>query len=503
MSVDLTLPRTSSPIIDEYKDLPETLNPFALFVHVELEDAEEIARIERKCNEEIRDISDGQDDSVRRASPRWDFQGEPLHASVMYFLETVLPTRRWDYFYYVAVVDKDWEDKGVLLVTMDDDTDEDEARIDIVRVPAKEAGLALVNLQIANTAWEDYQDTGSEEDEDNAGSDWASDNGNDGDEEVDYHDDALELSWEASIPHEDYSDGAGNNILSGRYWFGLYTAPGVPWKPLLYELEPAWGARSLDFPDLPCRPEGRLTGTTKDELIAEAKHLHPMRCRNNPVLLRTMFLIADEQEYKDKGFLLVKVDWDFKAAENPDYSMPDLAALGVQAEIDSQRVGFHDGTTMTIVDQLVEGSRPWKPLHKSFGAYAGPAIQLPHYYLKAVDKSFLKRHAGSEKFIQWTIDYTERGMSQNASKAFRRTLLEHWKQWAPEERFRFNFCPTFFIWCNEELKAKDTDKTVWLVKTDADGDWSVRRCAAGKAYGQLCDIVDGKETWEGVHAEPE
>ncbi|KAH8179048.1 hypothetical protein LIA77_00567 [Sarocladium implicatum] len=506
MPVDLTLPRTSSPTIDPYKEIPENLNPFALFVHVELENPGELAQVEQACNEQVSDVSHEHDGPVRRVISRWDFKGEPLRASVAYFLETILPTREWDFFYYVAIVDRDWRDKGVLLVTMDDgDEDEDEARIDIVRVQANEAGLALVNLQIGNANWEDYKEAEDDDDDDDGRE---SDYDDDANETEDYyHDDDLELSWETSVPDEDYSDGAGDDILSGRYWFGLYVAPQVRWKPLLYELQPAWGARSLNFPDLPCRPEGRLSGTRRSELIAEAARLHPMRCRNNPVLLRTMFMIADEQSYQEQGFLLVKIDWDCNAADDAKVSLSDLANLGQHAMVDSQRIGFHDGTTMTIVDQLVEGTRPWKAAYKCFGAYAGPAIQIPHYYLKAVDKDFFGRHAGAEKFIQWTPEFdedktAEHGVSQDVTKAFQRTLQEHWQHWVPEERFRPNFCPEYFIWCNEELRAKHTDREILLVKTAADGHWSVMRCPAGQAYRQLCDIVDGRVAWEGVQEGP-
>lgn len=50
MSVDLTLPATSSPAIDPYKDLLDPLLPFALFVHVALGDEEEVTSIEKRCN---------------------------------------------------------------------------------------------------------------------------------------------------------------------------------------------------------------------------------------------------------------------------------------------------------------------------------------------------------------------------------------------------------------------------------------------------------------------
>ncbi|KAL2205974.1 hypothetical protein CC79DRAFT_1334299 [Sarocladium strictum] len=169
MAIDLTLPETSSPAIDPYKEMPGELNPFALFVHIPFDDGKEVAEIERVCNQEARDGEDDFDDVVKRATPRFDFRDEPLRASVAYFIDTLLPTKKWDYFYFIAVVDEDWREKGVLMVTMDDGTNEDEAHIDICRVPAAESGLNLMNLQISNMDWEEYKDAedgSDEEDED-------------------------------------------------------------------------------------------------------------------------------------------------------------------------------------------------------------------------------------------------------------------------------------------------------------------------------------------------
>ena len=176
MSVDLTLPASSSPAIDPYKTLPDPLLPFALFVHIELEDGEEeLARIEEACNRQ----TEG-DANVRRA-PRHDFPGQPLRAALAEHLENLIATRRFDPFYFVAVVDGNWREAGVIIVTMDDgagDDDEDEddddgshraCQIDQMRVPAEEAGLILVNLQISNVDWAEYKEEYGGDDEQGAG----------------------------------------------------------------------------------------------------------------------------------------------------------------------------------------------------------------------------------------------------------------------------------------------------------------------------------------------
>ncbi|KAK7964450.1 hypothetical protein PG988_011424 [Apiospora saccharicola] len=166
MSVDLTLPASSSPAIDPYKDLADPLLPFALFVHVKLggdNSEEELARIEEACNSQTEGAN-----SVRRA-PRHDFAGQPLRAALTEHLDNLIATRRFDPFYFVAVVDENWREKGVVIVAMDDgagDDDEEEeggdhpraCQIDQLRVPAEDAGLVLVNLQIANMDWADFKE---------------------------------------------------------------------------------------------------------------------------------------------------------------------------------------------------------------------------------------------------------------------------------------------------------------------------------------------------------
>jgi hypothetical protein len=166
MSVDLTLPVSSSPAIDPCKNLPDPLLPFALFVHVELsgDSDEELARIEEACNSQTEGAT-----AVRRA-PRHDFAGQPLRAALTEYLDNLIATRRFDPFYFVALVDKNWQQKGVVIVAMDDGTGDDEeeeedggdhpraCQIDQLRVPAEDAGLVLVNLQISNVDWAEYKE---------------------------------------------------------------------------------------------------------------------------------------------------------------------------------------------------------------------------------------------------------------------------------------------------------------------------------------------------------
>ncbi|KAK7947720.1 uncharacterized protein PG986_008606 [Apiospora aurea] len=160
MSVDLTLPTSASPAIDPYEDLPENLLPFALFVHVPLAGGEEeLARIERACNSE----TEGDDNPVRRAPLRHDLAGQPLRAALAQRLDNLAETAdRFSPFYFAAVVDENWEEAGLIVVTMNDESEDEDGNdawhIDQLRVPVNDVGLVLVNLQISNVGWEEFKE---------------------------------------------------------------------------------------------------------------------------------------------------------------------------------------------------------------------------------------------------------------------------------------------------------------------------------------------------------
>ncbi|KAI0972952.1 hypothetical protein F4678DRAFT_478195 [Xylaria arbuscula] len=160
MPIDLTLPPTSSPAIDPFKDIPDPLLPFALYIHADITSEEEIFAIEEECNSQLPGSA-----MVKRAE-RSNLAGQPLLAALTDHLIN-MSARQFDPFYFAAVVDGNWRESGVILVTLDDHSDEVLCHIDRMRVPAKEAGLVLVNLQIANVDWdEEKEEYGSDQGDD-------------------------------------------------------------------------------------------------------------------------------------------------------------------------------------------------------------------------------------------------------------------------------------------------------------------------------------------------
>ncbi|KAF2106080.1 hypothetical protein BDV96DRAFT_591596 [Lophiotrema nucula] len=504
MAVDLTLPESSSPAIDAYKDMPDDLLPFALFVHVRLSGDDELARVEEACNSQI-----GGTNTIQRV-PGLDFSGQPLRAALAEHLNK-LATRRFDPFYFVAVVDEDWKEVGLVIVTMDDGSDEDVCHIGQLRVPVEEVGLVLVNLQLANMDWSELEEqyevpAGGHGDDDNDSDDDGSDSG--GDEGGDQHrpdqtsptakhEDSMRTSHSWTDVSE-YSDGASDKPPNVGYWIGLYAIPGIDFEAVMRALHPSWGPL-VPFPELICRPEGRVPAESQAKAVVHAKRLHPLRCRNNLHLHRGMFLIIDRPSYEEDGILLVKADWDEKALESQK-TMADveLAALGQAAETDTQRLPFSNATTITIFNEIKAGYRPWKHTHKTFLAYAGPQTRYPSVYLAAVDKSFKRRKSGAERFLGRNVQFTltaDGDVVTETGTGFQTALDQH-AGFVHEARFCATLCPEYFVYCDKELAAKDTNESVVLVKVDWEASWSMMECKAGDAYQELCDVVDGNKDWQ-------
>lgn len=193
--IDLTLPDNCFDTVERFLHIPNDLLPFALYTHVQLP-ASELKQVIEICQSQLEEGSPG----VIKLPKSYDQVGQPLRASYDVQVEQVAPSQQFDPFYFVAVVDQDWRDKGLVVVTLDDD--EGDCHADHLLIPAAEVGLMLVNLQIANMNWDDYKDhheSGGDNGEDGAGSEASS--------KID--------ETEEGIEH--YSDGASNKVPSIGY----------------------------------------------------------------------------------------------------------------------------------------------------------------------------------------------------------------------------------------------------------------------------------------------
>ncbi|KAI8623107.1 hypothetical protein F5Y19DRAFT_482064 [Xylariaceae sp. FL1651] len=114
---NLSLP-DKAPLMAHYHDEPMTLYPAALYTLVDLTDTE-LGSLELECEAGCIDAGGKQGTSRVLA-------------------------------YFIAVVEKHWQTKGVMMVTLDDD--ELDCNVDSFRIKAADAGLSIMNLQIGNSS---------------------------------------------------------------------------------------------------------------------------------------------------------------------------------------------------------------------------------------------------------------------------------------------------------------------------------------------------------------
>lgn len=135
--IDITLP-SRVPEMSRYHTIATGLKPFALYIlsphPLDLPDL--LKTTNSLCP---------RPDYVK-AAPKTIFKNS-LKEVVNYHLTL----SQFDPRYFLAVTTEDWREKGILVVTLDDDDLDCEP--DFFRVKAEDAGILLVNLQIGNTDW--------------------------------------------------------------------------------------------------------------------------------------------------------------------------------------------------------------------------------------------------------------------------------------------------------------------------------------------------------------
>ena len=374
-------------------------------------------------------------------------------------------------------------------MTLDDWSEEDTTHNDKLRVPAKDAGLLLVNLQLANVDWSEYKDE-YESNTDDENDDENDDDSDDDNDHLSEPEPSMLHRYDGAQTDEDYSDGASSELPNVKYWIGLYAIEDIDYEAVMRKLDPAFGPKKPSS-ELMCRPQGRVP-SDQTAAIAEAARLHPMRCRNNEDLHRGMFLTINTLDYEEEGILLVQLQWDEKVEGR---SLGELAAAGTTAQTDVRRLPTSNSITLTRFNEIKAGYRPWKQNHKTFFAYDGPKSRHLDAYLGALDKTFQRCKFGSEIFLEGQTQFktTDEGVVDDGQGL--ETAVDQHKGFVYQERFRATLCPDYFVYCGRKIEFKDVKAPVTLAKVDKDGKWTTMECSAGEAYATLCELVDGKNEW--------
>jgi hypothetical protein len=299
---DLSLP-AKAPSMAQYHDKPMTLYPAALYTLVDLTDIE-LGDLVRECEAGCINLGSEPGTSVCLA-PQPRFVGQPLRAVFDYHLE--LGTQdTFDPRYFIVAVDKDWQAKGVILVTLDDDALD--CNVDSFRIKAVDVGLSILNLQIDNSSWKGEKsayrirpDVGdrNENGDDDANDDDANDSDNDDSDEDDDYDD------------NDGPPAPTKNTLLG-YYVPIYIHSSLSEDEVIAKLEPMVKQKVPE--NYVCRIQAKLTPassapstTSVQDLIQQAVTLHPLRCAKNRYQFKTQILIVDTADPVEHGMLMVKL----------------------------------------------------------------------------------------------------------------------------------------------------------------------------------------------------
>lgn len=149
--IDLTLP-PGTPEIERYHHVGMRILPFALYTLIDIPSDENTA-LTQACNAQSRP------DNVQvQPAPEYRFVGGPLRRVYDYHLRLVREGQ-FDPRWFVVVTSRDWREKGVLIVALDDD--DLQCKTDAYFIKAEESGISLVNLQVGNTNWEDVKEGSS------------------------------------------------------------------------------------------------------------------------------------------------------------------------------------------------------------------------------------------------------------------------------------------------------------------------------------------------------
>ncbi|KAI1084531.1 hypothetical protein F5B20DRAFT_522058 [Whalleya microplaca] len=465
---DLSLP-AKAPSMARYHDDPMTLHPAALYALVDLTDAE-FGDLERECEAGCIDTGNEPGTSVRLA-PRPRFVGQPLRAVFDYHLE--LGTQNtFEPRYFVAAVEKDWQTKGVILVTLDDD--ELDCNVDSFRIKAVDAGLSVVNLQIGNSSWVEEKD-GYEFHLDNGdgGGDNGGDNGGNDDD------------------GSDNGPPAPTKNIPLGYYIPIYIHSVLSEDEVTANLEPAFKKKSPE--DVACRVQAKLTPASSasdtasvQDLIQQAAALHPLCCAKNPYLHKTYILVIDTADPVENGMLMVKLpSWDASRAGTAEKT--GLRRVGEELALaTSQHIRIpyscHDGLQTRFLI-LANGDADWPPedvrtqpvfvvfQYNTHGKELG-------FGANSVDPGAAKRKPGEERLVYAPAVVKRPGhglerIAWNYDEAVRRFP---WFCW--EKRFVEGLDKTFFI-C---VDGDDVAKTGLLL---------VRRKWDGNVWGRTWDELLG------------
>ncbi|CAI6331758.1 unnamed protein product [Periconia digitata] len=154
--IDLSLPPAApAAYISKYqRESNELLSALYTLVPLSEDELKEVAiTCENECG-----LGEDQAGNVVTPAPQPHHVSLPLRAVYESHMDKISHGESgYNSFNFVVVVDQNWKENGVLLVTLY--TQDDPPRIDSFMCPAAEVGLLLQNLWVANMGWEELKES--------------------------------------------------------------------------------------------------------------------------------------------------------------------------------------------------------------------------------------------------------------------------------------------------------------------------------------------------------
>jgi hypothetical protein len=289
----------------------------------------------------------------------------------------------WETSWFVAVVDKDWGAKGVLLVALRDDFGNN--KTDFFRSRASDIGLTLANLQIANMGWDELKDY--------QGIELPSDD---------------EINEEQEVQENSDSSESGPECPPGPpplgYYIPLYVPQTVEAQKLIKDsLEPGARYKSDPSKDYVIRHQASLITSDNGylhptDMYRQACTLHLVRCRKNKHLHKTLLLVVDSDNPQTKGITLIRLHWD---GVTRGRSKACLRKLGAGASTEMQSIPCSVEGIQNRYCNIANGVRIWRALHPLIAVFPFDGVGRKASIL---DPEARKRQDGDEWIIfapQW------------------------------------------------------------------------------------------------------
>ncbi|KAK4221105.1 hypothetical protein QBC38DRAFT_143106 [Podospora fimiseda] len=470
MTPDLTLPPTA-PSVGHFDDKPMELRPAALYTLVNLTDSD-LQDLQEVCESET--CTDILGSNVRLA-PRPRFVGASLQDIYDHHLKQNEQNNQdppLDPTHFIVAFTKDWKEKGVLLVTLDDHNLE--CKTDFFRIKPEYSGITFIGIRIGNIDWSEAKDLYS----------LPPDNTNSGDD----HDNQSSPS-EPTSPFDPGSPTSGpispsSPAARDSTSIAVYAIPSLDYKELITTLEPN-GSRK-DPKLFNCRLQAILSSSNPTE---EAMNLHPLRCSRNPFFHKFLFLIADTPDFMETGVLLASLGGKIKDKTFPERQTQRVACLA-------------SATTQDTICMMAQGLRPWTQPEGTYCIYVfrwdgmdGKKKQRPETVAPLLDTEWMKRVPGEERIL-FAGNRFERKEGKSGRKVKEWDLkgaVEKWPEICWEQRFRERFLRRYFVVVdNGDMKGEG----VLLVRVDWNGDVAGEKEKMKVKGGNLVGDQEGRvETW--------